>query len=888
MTTTPLKARATRLLETRRQLPIWAHQDEIRRKVRENDVVLLVGETGSGKSTQVPQFLIGEGWCRKRIVYSADSTATTATTGSGTGASKTPKKVSVGGTIAILQPRRVAATSLASRVAQEMATPLGSASPASLVGYSVRFDSNVSPSTRVKFLTDGMLLQELARDPWLTEYSCVVVDEVHERGVNVDLVLGFLRRLIEGRTREDGRAGVELKVVIMSATADMEGIESFFGPDREGETDNPGCSDEFSGFSDDEVVVRNGKSSSEKESSKRISLTTCHIRGRQYPVTVHYSPTPVTNLLDACLDRITHIHQHSPLPGDILVFLSGQEMIENLESLCVTYASTLDHHTRRAQDDKKPKKTDQSQRLPKLEILPLYAALPTAAQQRIFSTPKDNFTRRVILATNIAETSITVPRIRHVIDTGKQKSRYFRAGLNLDTLLSGPVSRSAAKQRAGRAGREAPGHCYRLYTEADFTALDPDTKPEILQTDLSSLVLTLKSHGVDDVLRFPLLTPPPRKSLEAALLHLLSLDALNEDSGGITDMGRKMALLPLKPELARILLASTTRELDCVDEVVDIVAGLALEEGIFLPIHTRRGRQQENQEDPFNDHTLHTRLHTNGSRKKNTRDLLVTARPDPNLEPKSDSDSDSDPSNPIEQNRRGLLHRHSDHLTLLAAIRAYSNPSISDRRAWCDEHGISHRAMQRIAEARKQLAQLIRSPRLKTGGTAATVNGNHNHTKSSVDGTKSTIDTALPISSHDPQPQNPDQHPPSTSKPTPLPLETRILKSLLTGLHPKIAILTSLHPSSSSFVSTTRNPNDKPPYLTLLTAQPLYIHPSSVLFTAPTSARRREKYDKPNGNERERGDSTRGLPSAIVFTELVYTSKPYARGVSAVEVGWVL
>lgn len=845
-----LKERATRLLDTRRQLPIWQHQDEIRQKVRENDVLLLIGETGSGKSTQIPQFLFQEDWCRKRHVRLL------------TGDSKNSQKGSVGGTVAILQPRRVAATSLASRVAQEVGTPLGSSSPASLVGYSVRFDSNVSPSTRVKFLTDGMMVQELARDPWLREYSCVVVDEVHERGVNVDLMLGFLKRLMEGKSDKDGRGGVALKVVVMSATADMEGIERFFGGSQKDEGPNGRCS-----------------------TPQAISLATCHIRGRQYPVTIHYSPTPVTNLLDACLDRITHIHQHSPLPGDILVFLSGQEMIENLESLCLTYASTL------GQRDKAAKKTEQSQRLPRLEVLPLYAALPTAAQQRIFSTPKDNFMRRVILATNIAETSITVPRIRHVIDTGKQKSRYFRAGLNLDTLLSGPVSRSAAKQRAGRAGREAPGHCYRLYTEADFTALETDTKPEILQTDLSSLVLTLKSHGVDDVLRFPLLTSPPRKNLEAALLHLLSLDALDEDSGEITDMGRKMALLPLKPELARILLASTTRELDCVDEIVDIVAGLALEEGIFFPIHTRRG-QQQNYEDASDEHQSlgDGQAHTNNHRKTNTRDLLVTAKataPDS----ASDSGSDTEFSNPIEQNRRALLHRHSDHLTLLAAIRAYSSPAVPDRRAWCDDHGISHRAMHRIAEARKQLAQLIRSPRLKLNGTTGS-----KHTSSS------TITTKAPNTNINTGPSGPDRVPAEGI--TQLPLSTRILKSLLAGLHPKIAILTSLHPSHpSSSSSTAVNPSDKAPYTTLLTSQPLYIHPSSVLFTAPATSptmtvrsRQGERGhgrgndedsdEKSKAMERKRGNNK--LPPAIMFTELVYTSKPYARGVSAIEVSWVI
>lgn len=429
-----LRHKANSLLESRKKLPIWPHIDEIRQRVRENDVLLLVGETGSGKSTQIPQFLFSEDWCSPQTGHQPS--------GSHHEPGKPKNQASskkIGGCIAIIQPRRVAAISLAMRVAAEIGTPVGSASPASTVGYSVRFDNNVSSSTKIKFLTDGMLLQELLRDSWLKDYSCVIVDEVHERGINVDLVLGFLKRILEaGKTGgpQDGRHGVPLKVVVMSATAEMGSIDTFFSDYQIIATDdakrNDTKGDEWTGFSDEAQDVTEPLG---KDSEKHLlKVSSCYIEGRQYPVTTTYTSIPITNLLDTAMEKIIHIHQHHPLPGDVLVFLSGQEMIENLESLCHTYASTLLENDKQQSQLSKTKPQKQQQKLPALQILPLFASLPNHLQSRIFN-PTPHFTRRVILATNIAETSITVPGIRHVIDTGKHKSRLFRPGLNLDSTL---------------------------------------------------------------------------------------------------------------------------------------------------------------------------------------------------------------------------------------------------------------------------------------------------------------------------------------------------------------------------------------------------------------------------------------------------------------------
>ncbi|PKX99878.1 putative ATP-dependent RNA helicase [Aspergillus campestris IBT 28561] len=602
-----LRDKARALYETRKNLPIFPHGDEIRRYLSNNDVMLLVGETGSGKSTQIPQFLVDEPWCRPKRV-SPDK-------------KKGDGKMVVGGCIAITQPRRVAAISLARRVAEEMGTPLGSSSPASQVGYSVRFDTSTSPSTRVKFLTEGMLLQEMLRDPALTKYSAVVVDEVHERGVNVDLVLGFLRNLVTGN--REARGGLPLKVVVMSATADMESLLGFF---EEG----------YTGGVDRGLVQEKEEATGTDEAKTQDDIAVCHIKGRQYPVKTIYAPAPVHDFVDAALKVIFQIHCKEPLPGDILVFLTGQETVEALEQLVLEYAEGMDTA------------------LPKIQVLPLFAALPQAAQQRVF-LPAPPRTRKIILATNIAETSVTVSGVRFVVDCGKAKVKQFRTRLGLDSLLVKPISKSAAIQRKGRAGREAPGQCYRLYTEKDYLALDEVNTPEILRCDLSQALLNMKARGVDNVMGFPFLTRPPREALEKALLQLLSIDAL-EDSGAISATGQQIAKLPLTPTLGRVLLAASEFGAGCLSDVIDIISCLSVE-NIFI--------------------------NTNSEEKKEQ----------------------------AEKARHDLYRREGDHLTMLATVQAYAAEH-SDRKAWAERHLVSHRAMQSVMDVRKQLTTQCRQAQL--------------------------------------------------------------------------------------------------------------------------------------------------------------------------------
>ncbi|KAF3015552.1 putative ATP-dependent RNA helicase dhr2 [Neopestalotiopsis sp. 37M] len=584
----------TPLLKARKQLPIWAHRDQITSSVRDNDVLLVVGETGSGKSTQVPQFLCHERWCQKKRVPVPDRA----------------DPVNVGGVIAITQPRRVAATTLASRVAKEMGTPLGGSGPTreGSVGYSVRFDHNVPKGTKIKFLTEGMLLQELLRDPNLRQYSAVIVDEIHERSVDVDLISGFLKQIVTGD--KAGRGGLPLKVVVMSATADVERISEFFSP------------------------------AAEAASEKRSSVKVLHIKGRQYLVEVKHTSSPVPDLREGLFNQIRTIHEQEPLPGDVLAFLTGQEDIEAVQRRLEEYGASL------ASD------------VPKILACPLYGQLSVQAQQAAFQPAPTKFTRKVILATNIAETSVTVPGVRHVIDCGKAKVKQFRSRLGLESLLAKPISKSSALQRTGRAGREGPGKCFRLYTAETYQALKDADLPEILRNDVLGAVLTMKARGINDVFSFPLMDFPDVESVEKALIHLHFLGAIADD-GAITDIGRKIALFPVTAPYGRVLLAAAEPQFDCLLEVIDIIACITSGESIF---HQMASEEQDEE---------------------------------------------------TEEARKALYRREGDILTYLTAMQQYTAEH-ADRVDWCKKRKVNVRNMRQALNIRNQLrAQCLKDKLLK-------------------------------------------------------------------------------------------------------------------------------------------------------------------------------
>lgn len=678
------------LLKVRKALPIWAHKADIRWALRHTDVLLLIGETGSGKSTQVPQFLTSEPWFKRQTVKVKTNEGQM-------------KQIHVGGMVAITEPRRVAATSLARRVALETGSYLGKGQnyDDDQVGYSVRFDSEVPRNAKIKFLTEGMLLQELLHDPYLRRYSAVIIDEIHERSVDVDLLTGFLRNIVRGD--KGGRGGVPLKLVVMSATANMDGLQKFFSIEASAaaisDTDNSprptnGASQsKANGTDQTSQSLANGINGVEKEDSnaptdRRVSdasysswdgivsddektsrtnrgeasssrgpadderipgkseddvsdkstefehkdVIIHQIKGQQHPVKIFYTPEPVTDYAEATLKTIFKIHTQEPLPGDILAFLTGQEEIETLQELVQQYAETL------------------NKALPKLKVLCLYGHQSIEQQQEAFAGARDKRTRKVVLATNIAETSITVPGVRFVIDCGKAKIKQHRARLGLQSLLVKPISKSSAIQRKGRAGREAPGKCYRLYTETEYLKLQEIDFPEILRSDVVEAVLRMKARGVKDVTSFPLMDPPDVDAFERALLNLHSIGALN-DYGDLNETGKEMADFPLPPAYSRVLVAAATPEADCLLEAIDIIACLTAGEDIFL-------------------------------------------------QPKSHETQEK-----VEDTRRSLLRREGDIITYLTVMHQYASEN-SNRSAWCEERLISARDMKQAISIRNQLRDM--------------------------------------------------------------------------------------------------------------------------------------------------------------------------------------
>jgi pre-mRNA-splicing factor ATP-dependent RNA helicase DHX16 len=464
-----------KILAGRKKLPVYVYREEFLAAVKDHQVLILVGETGSGKTTQIPQYLLEIGYSEL-------------------------------GKIGCTQPRRVAALSVAARVAQEMNVKVGHE-----VGYSIRFEHCTSQKTIIQYMTDGMLLREILTQPDLADYSCMVIDEAHERTLHTDILFGLLHDII--RFRKD------LKLIISSATLDAE---------------------KFSKFFDDASIFM--------------------IPGRMFPVDIYYTKAPEADYVDAAIVTVLQIHVTQPLNGDVLVFLTGQEEIETAAEILTQRARNL------------------GSRIPELLICQIYANLPSEQQAKIFEkTPKR--ARKVVLATNIAETSLTIDGICYVIDTGFNKQKTFNARSGMESLVVSPISQAAANQRAGRAGRTQPGKCFRLYTAWSFQhELDPNTVPEILRTNMANVVLMLKSLGINDLLHFDFMDKPPTDALMRALEQLYALGALN-DRGELTKLGRKMAEFPLDPMLSKTVICS--EEYKCVSDVLSTVAMLSLGGSVF-------------------------------------------------------------------------------------------------------------------------------------------------------------------------------------------------------------------------------------------------------------------------------------------------------------------
>ena len=468
--------KASSIEETRKNLPIYQFRDEIIQAVHDHQVLIIVGETGSGKTTQIPQYLHEAGYTNN------------------------------GMKIGCTQPRRVAAMSVAARVAEEVGVKLGNE-----VGYAIRFEDNTSDKTILKYMTDGMLLRELLTEPDLGQYSALMIDEAHERTVPTDIACGLLKDIAKARP--------DLKLLVSSATMDAQKFQKYF----------------------DDAPIFN-------------------IPGRRYPVDLHYTPQPEANYLAAAITTVFQIHVTQGA-GDILVFLTGQEEIEAAEQSLQETARKL------------------GSKIPELMVCPIYANLPSDLQTKIFE-PTPPGARKVVLATNIAETSLTIDGIVFVIDPGFVKENVFNPRTGMESLVVTPCSRASANQRAGRAGRVGPGKCFRLYTKwAYYNELDENTTPEIQRTNLNSVILMLKSLGIDQLLDFDFMDPPPAETIIRALEQLYALGALN-DRGELTKIGRQMAEFPTDPMLAKAILAAD--KYGCVEEVLSIVSMLGEGSSLFF------------------------------------------------------------------------------------------------------------------------------------------------------------------------------------------------------------------------------------------------------------------------------------------------------------------
>ncbi|KAJ5888791.1 hypothetical protein N7495_008832 [Penicillium taxi] len=468
--------KAMSMEETRRSLPIYQFREQIIQAVHDHQVLIIVGETGSGKTTQIPQYLHEAGYTKGGLK------------------------------IGCTQPRRVAAMSVAARVADEMGVKIGNE-----VGYAIRFEDNTSDKTVLKYMTDGMLLRELLTEPDLAQYSALMIDEAHERTVPTDIACGLLKDIAKARP--------DLKLLISSATMDAQKFQKYF----------------------DDAPIFN-------------------IPGRRYPVDVHYTSQPEANYLAAAITTVFQIHV-SQGPGDILVFLTGQEEIEACEQSLAETAQKL------------------GSKIPEMIICPIYANLPSELQSKIFE-PTPPKARKVVLATNIAETSLTIDGIVYVIDPGFVKENVFNPRTGMESLVVTPCSRASANQRAGRAGRVGPGKCFRLYTKwAYHNELEENTTPEIQRTNLNGVILMLKSLGIDQLLDFDFMDPPPAETIIRALEQLYALGALN-DRGDLTKVGRQMAEFPTDPMLAKAILGAD--KYGCVEEVLSIVSMLSEASALFF------------------------------------------------------------------------------------------------------------------------------------------------------------------------------------------------------------------------------------------------------------------------------------------------------------------
>jgi len=533
------------LQSLRQRLPVFETREEILHAISSNSNVIVVGPTGSGKSTQICQYILEESLNKGKL-------------------------------IGVVQPRRIAAINLAKRVSEEKESKLGD-----LVGYHVRFDEKTSEQTKIKFVTNGMLVREAMRKKGLKDYAIIILDEAHERSLQTDVLFGILKRM-------QSLKNSQLKVIAMSATLEAEKFAKYFN---------------------DSPIVQ--------------------VEGRMYPVEIGYLESSKGDHLEAALTAIQQVHiGHANQPGDILVFMTGRDEIEN-------GVAHLQEQTKK------------DERLRNLLVLPFYSSLSPQKQQSVFK-PCPKGKRKVILSTNIAETSLTIQGIRYVIDSGNAKKRQFEASSGIEVLRIEPISRSEAWQRSGRAGREAPGMTLRLYTEENFEKRPESIKPEILRVNLAHVILQLKSLKIRDVRGFDFMDKPEDQSMLAALKHLVDLDAL-DNSGDITKLGRTMVQFPVSPLHAKVIALSLDAK--CSVEILKIISLMNVDGSIFF---------------------------------QSDRDKKVSEK---------------------QRVYKSFRSEYGDPLSLLNVWNSWEQSDFADK--WCENHFVNRRSLQNARHIHKQLYEIF-------------------------------------------------------------------------------------------------------------------------------------------------------------------------------------
>ncbi|CAH0556419.1 unnamed protein product [Brassicogethes aeneus] len=539
--------------EQRRKLPVFQQRNKLLDIIKRHKTLIILGETGSGKTTQIPQY-----------IYSA--------------------RLQENGKIGITQPRRVAAISVAMRVAQEHGNGM---EVGDLVGYTVRFEDVTSSKTKIKYLTDGMMLREAMFDKLLMEYTVIILDEAHERTIHTDVLFGIVKRAQKIRIE---KKVTPLKIIIMSATMDVDHFSKY--------------------FNDCQAV---------------------YLEGRTYPVNIFYTLKPHDDYQLACVNAFFKIHKEAPPDHDVLIFLTGQEEIESVAHQIRTLAKEPDVEG------------------PMVRVFSLYAAQPSNQQMAVFQTTPTN-TRKVIISTNIAETSVTIAGIKYVIDGGMVKARTFHPSTGLELLKIQRISQEQSWQRAGRAGRDSEGSCYRIYTRSQFEAMQKSTVPEIQRANLNSVAIQLLAMGVH-ALTFDFMDKPPKEAVVAAFEQLKMLGAVESlNAAHLTPLGTKMSKFPLDPRFSKVLLSA--HQFSCVEESLTVIALLSAESILISP--------------------------------PNKRELAQKVR-------------------------QKFTSGYGDHITLLNIYREFNSIGQNSRRNWCHEHYINLRNILHAREIRNQLEEICRS-----------------------------------------------------------------------------------------------------------------------------------------------------------------------------------